>query len=269
MMNKLPESTKRLMGNRRRSNKYLLLLLFLILLWFPGYFLYQYTLGLAGGKSASTVVKAKGSLHSWVDKLLGEKDVSLLEQQKADVLKENAVLKEQIRLSGVQFRNEDIKSIYNIVELEVIGNDNFLDTPLLYLFGGVDKGLRRGLPVLNEQGIFVGSIKESQAKLSTAILTPNHESRVGARIAGTDWNGILEGNRDLRAVLEMLPLDSQFKEGDQVVTDNRNPDIPAGILLGTVSLAKESDDHLFREAVLDLPFESKKLNKVWIITGRK
>jgi len=268
-MNHLPDSTRRLIGNRRRSNKYLLLFLLLILLWFPGHYLYQYSFGWLSAESGSSTVKTRNIVANWFGELPGEKDAAVLKEKEAALLKENSALREQIRLQGIQFKNEDFQSAYILTEIRVIGNDNFLDSPLLYLFGGKDNGLRDGLPVVNETGVMVGKVTQSQAKMALVTLTPNHSSRLGARIAGTDWNGILEGNRDLRAVLEMLPLDSQVKEGDQVVTDNQDPDIPAGILLGTVATVRESDNHLFKEAILDLPFDSKKMDKVWVITGRR
>jgi cell shape-determining protein MreC len=268
-MNQLPESTRRLIGNRKRSNRYLLLFLLLILIWFPGHYLYQYSFGFLSAESGSSAMGAKNKFFSWINNLSGNKDIATLEVKEAALLKENAALKEQIRSLGVQFKNDDFQSTNKLTEVKVIGNDNFLASPLLYLFGGKDNGLRDGMPVVDEAGVMVGKITQCQAKIALVVLTPNHLSRIGARIAGTEWNGILEGNRDLRAVLEMLPLDSQVKESDQVVTDNQDPDIPAGILLGTVSLVRESDNHLFKEAILDLPFDSKKMDKVWVVTGRK
>lgn len=215
------------------------------------------------------MIKAKNSVSGWWEKFFGKRDTALFEEEKSDLIRENALLKEKIRKNGINFEGEDLISLFNMVEVDVIGKDNFLGTPLIFIFGGDDMGLREGMPVLDSKGLILGTIKTSQQKISQAILTPNHDSRIGARIAGTDWDGIVVGNRDLRMVLEMMPLDSQFKRGDQVVTDNRNPDIPAGILIGMVSSIKESDDHLFKEAILDSPWDNKKLDKVWVITGRK
>lgn len=269
MINRIPDSTKRLLGNRKRSNKYLWLLVFFVAMWFPANFLYQYTFGLANGKSGSAIIQVKNSFSSWLNNVMGQSDFSSLNEQNQKLLQENATLKEQLRLNNIQFKSDEIQSTYTLKEFKVIGNDNFFDTPLLYLYGGSNNGIKSGLPALDTNGILVGTIDSVQTQLSVVKLTPNHNSRVGARITATEWNGILEGNRDLRAVLQMLPLESQVKNGDSVVTDNRNPDIPAGIILGTVSSVKDSDDHLFKEAILDLPYDSKKLDKVWVITGKK
>jgi len=267
--NILSNSAKRLLARKKRANKIFIFLLMILLLWFPSHLINQYSFGFVGAESGSLATQAQGFLSGWLEKMFGKEEETSLAKEKEVLLQENAALKETIRQKNIQFQDSNLSSAYNIKELKVIGKDNFLNTPLLFLFGGNDVQLKKGMPVLDQQGALLGTIKESQEKISQVILTPNHDSRVGAKIAGSDWDGILEGNRDLRAVLEMLPLDSQPKVGDQVITDNRNPDVPAGILLGTVSMVRESDDHLFKEAVLDLPWDSGKLDKVWVVVGRK
>jgi len=257
------------MGNRKRSNKFLLLFLLLIALWFPGHYLYQHSFGFLSAETASSAVGVRSAFSGWLGGVLGQKDLAALEVKEAALLKENALLKEQVRLGNIQFKNEDFRSTYNLTEAKVIGNDNFLDSPLLYLFAGRDNGLRDGMPVVSDEGVMIGKVAQCQASISQVVLTPNHQSRIGARIAGSEWNGILEGNRDLRAVLKMLPLDSIVKEGDQVVTDNQDPGVPADLLLGSVAAVQESDNHLFKEAVLDLSYDSKKMDKAWVIIGRK
>lgn len=269
MINKSSNPSNRLLGNRRKSNRYFIYIILAIIIWLPGQFIYQSSFGYFSGFWGSSLKTVNNNFFGWLEKKFSNEDTESLKNKIEKLNQENALLKENVKLNKAQFEKSEISSLYNLQEVLVIGNDNFFNTPLLFLFGGENLNIKPGSPVLDDKGSLIGTVKESQAKLSQVILTPNHESRIGAVIAGTEWNGILEGNRDLRAVLEMLPLESNIKEGDQVVTDNRNPVIPAGILLGTITLVKESDDHLFKEALLDLPYNSKKLNKVWIITGRK
>jgi len=270
MNNVLSDSTRRLLGKRRRSSKHLLLILLVaVILWLPNNFINQYSFGFVGGESGNLAITTKNSVSEWWEKLFNKENVASFEEDKINLMRENAMLKEQIRKSGINFEGGNLSSLFNLAEVGVIGKDSFLGTPLIFIFGGGNIGLREGMPVLDNRGSLLGTVKTSQQKISQVILTPNHDSRIGARIAGTDWDGIVEGNRDLRMVLEMLPLDSQIKKGDQVITDNRNPDIPAGILIGTVATMGESDDHLFKEAILDSPWETKKLDKAWVVIGIK
>jgi cell shape-determining protein MreC len=135
--------------------------------------------------------------------------------------------------------------------------------------GGENKGFNKGLAVLDENGVLVGLIKKSEGRFSEIYLLYNHASRVGAKLAGTEWNGVLQGSRNLRGVLAMLPLESDIHEGEEVITDNRNPAIPPNILIGSVAFVRDSEDKLFKEVVLNLFADSKNLTKVWIVTGHK
>jgi len=162
-MNRLPDSTRRLMGNRKRSNRFLLLFLLLILLWFPGHYIYQHSFGFISADVASSAGGARNTFFSWLGNVLGQNGSTGLEMKEAALLKENALLKEQMRISNIQFKNEDFRSIYNLTETRVIGNDNFLDSPLLYLFAGKENGLRDGMPVVNEEGIMIGKTIQCQA----------------------------------------------------------------------------------------------------------
>ena len=263
--NLLFDSTRIVNRRKKRAIIYFIIFIVAFVLWFPGTWPNQNSFSLLGGEVGVLINRVKNSFTGREDDSPNNK----LEKQNLALMQENASLKEKIRDNSIQFGIDSVKTDYTIVEARVIGKDSFFDIPLLHLLAGTDKGLREGLPVLDPNGVLIGTIKESQEKISQVVLTPNHESRVGAKIAGSDWDGVVEGNRDLRAVLEMLPLESRVKEGDQVVTDNRNPNIPEDLIIGSVGLIKESDDHLFNQAVLDLPWDSNNLDKVWVIVGRK
>lgn len=248
---------------------YSAIIIIAFILWFSGGWLSQNSFSYLSGIIASLGNLTQIRLRGWADDSFGNVEINKLKNENVVLMQENASLKERFRNISLQFEDNSLKSNYSLTEARVIGKDNFFNTPIIHILSGTEDGLRDGLPALNLSGVFIGTIKHSQEKTSQVILTPNHESRVGARIAGTEWDGIVEGNRDLRAVLEMLPLPNKVELGSQVVTDNRNPDIPEGLLIGTVALTKESDDYLFNEALLDLPWNSNNLDKVWIITGRK
>jgi cell shape-determining protein MreC len=248
---------------------YFIIVVVVFILWSSGSWLNQYSFSYLSGLTASLSNFTRISLYTSLDEQFGNAQENQLAKENLALLQENVFLKEKIRSNAIQLEDNDLKTNYFLTEAKVIGRDSFFNVPIIHVLSGTDRGIRDGLPVLNSNGVLIGTIGSSQEKTSKVILTPNHESRIGARIAGTDWDGIVEGSRDLRAVLEMLPLESKVEAKNQVVTNNRNPDIPEGLLIGTVALIKESDDYLFNEAVLDLPWNSKNLDKVWIITGRK
>ncbi|MBM3256568.1 MAG: rod shape-determining protein MreC [Candidatus Moranbacteria bacterium] len=238
-------------------------------LWYSGNILYQYSFGYLTGKVGKFFSSIKRDFPSRLNRDSSNNELNELKASNAKLAQENARLKEELRRNSVKFSPGAAFSAYNFVEAPVIGNDNFFDTPLLMIEGGRNKGVEKGMAVLDENGVLVGLIGKSEERFSEVKLLSNHASKVGAKIAGTSWNGVLEGSRNLRGVLTMLPLESEISEGVEVVTDNRNPAIPPDILIGSVAFARESEDKLFKEAVLNLFSDSKKLSKIWIITSRK
>lgn len=270
MSNNLLFDSSRINNQKRRNVVvYLIILILALLIWLPGSWFNQSFFSFISGKLSGLFSSGTSSLVNWSSKSSDNSEVVRLKDENLALLQENASLKEKIRDNSSQFGFADISDKYNLVETKIIGKDSFFNTPLLYIMAGKNQGLREGLPVLDPEGDLIGTLRNCQEKISQVVLVANHESRLGARVAGTDWDGIVEGNRDLRAVMEMLPLESKIKKGDQVITDNKNPDIPEGLVIGSVDLIKESDDHLFNQAVLELPWNSKNMSKVWIIIGRK
>ena len=260
------ELKKTPMRSRRKwPIKYILAFFVLIILLFSNNFLYQYSFGFLGSKislffsNLELIISSAGS-NQKIDDLVRENQ---------RLLSENASLKEKSQMREITQKKEEVVRDFNVEEAEVIGRENFFSTPILLINKGLVQKVKPGMVAIDELGAMVGKVKESSQKMSYVILTPNIESRIGAFVAGTEVGGILEGNKNLRAVLEMLPIESKVEANQEVVTDNSNPDIPAGLLLGKITEAKESSDHLFKEAVLSLPWESQKIRKVWIITARK
>lgn len=254
---------------RRKIFFWMVILITAVLFWYSRSFARVYFVDVLSVNLSGFLVHARNSALSGFSRGSHTEKINALAQENAKLAQENALLKDQMKEQKIQFFSQSILGGYNLIETKVIGNDNFLATPTIYISGGNEKGIEKNMAVLNENGSLVGIINESQNKISIVILLSHHNSRVGAKIAGTSWDGVVKGSRDLRAVLEMLPLESDIKTGDEAVTDNRNPDIPANLLLGKVAFVRESDDRLFKEAVLDLPYDSKNLSKVWVVTGRK
>lgn len=258
----------------RRKNKFQIkgvifwIFILMIFIWFLGKFFYQSSFGFVGGKFNEFIFQLEGKRLFLGEDLLNQ-ELQKIKEENLRLIQENVIMKEKVKDEQNNLSVAEVLKDLSLEEVSVIGNDNFLDTPSLIVLGGEDKKIQSGMAVLDQGGALIGLIKKSEAKISQIILLNNNESRVGARIAGADWDGVVEGNRNLRAVLTMLPSESQIKKGDEVITDNRNPLIPQGLLLGTVNEMKESEDRLFKEAILDLPYSSKKLTKVWVIVGRK
>ncbi len=258
-----------LQKKRKWPIKYILVFFVLLGLLFTNNSLYQYTFGYLGNKLSFLGTQIKEKLSQVNEKLVNSNDLETLRLENERLMRENSQLKENILSNGIVLQNENVATNFNLEEADVIGKDNFFDAPILMINQGEEQQIRPGMAVVDDTGIMIGKIQRTTRSTSYIALTSNITSRITAIIAGTDYNGVLEGSKNLRALLEMLPIESKIDTNAEVVTDNTDPGVPSGLLLGKVSEVKESDDRLFKEAVLDLPWDGKKIRKVWIIKDRK
>ncbi len=181
-------------------------------------------------------------------------------------MEENALLKEKIFEAGIQIA-DDFTKRFKAEEIIVTGKESFSNQPLLFALKKPEAIIGSGMAVVDKNGFLVGVTDKTENRTLQILLAQNHRFRVGAKIAGTEWSGVISGSHDLRAVLEMLPLETAPEPKAPVITDNSNPYIPAGISIGTLTQVSESDDHLFKEALIDLPWKSESFSKLWVITG--
>ncbi len=114
-------------------------------------------------------------------------------------------------------------------------------------FYTVDKGSRDGVerndPVISSDGIF-GRVYQV-GKSSSVILPLNHPiSSVSARIVETREVGVVEGTREEKLMLRLIPKESKVSIGNIVVTSGLGKIFPEGLLIGTVFSVKEDPNRL-------------------------
>lgn len=251
---------------KRKSRSLVLtisLVLLLIFLWSGQNWLYQSSFGLVGSKVSGWFL---GMRSFFIDRQSEQSSESLLRQENQKLIEENAKLKEELLEKGTS-PEKGFSERFKIEEINVTGKESFFGQPLLFALKRADLPIRSGLAVVDKNGFLVGLTDQADARTLQIVLAQNHHFRVGAKVAGTDWTGVVAGSHDLRSVLEMLPLEASIEPGAPVVTDNSNPEIPAGISIGKLAQVSESDDHLFKEALLELPWKSESFLKLWVVTG--
>ncbi len=243
---------------------FLFFFIFLIFIWFNQNKIYQHSLGLVGSKISGFFLKAR-SLFS-----IGREadELEKLKEENKILIEENAKLKEKSADAETKIE-QSLFDRFNLEEIEVIGKESFFNQPLLFALKKPDSAMKSGLAVVDKKGFLVGVTDQVNLRTLQVVLAPNHHFRIGAKIAGSDWTGVVAGSHDLRSVLEMLPLETQPEPAAQIITDNSNPDIPMGIPIGSLAQISESDDHLFKEALIDLPWKSESFLKLWVVVGRK
>jgi len=124
--------------------------------------------------------------------------------------------------------------------------------------------------VIDQYGNLVGVVVEVGLNWSlvSTILDPDVE--VGARIARTDDNAVLEGDFSLmlegQAKLAYLPANTQLVSGDQVTTSGLGGVYPAGLMVGTIRTLYTAADGLNRYAVVTPAADMEDIRYVYVIT---
>lgn len=118
----------------------------------------------------------------------------------------------------------------------------------------IDKGAKDGLmpqmPVLAlAEGVgvaLVGQVVEVYRNFSKVILLTDPSFAADVKLLRTQDRAILRGKAEPQAALEFLPLYSQAKAGDLVVTSGQDLLFPPGLVVGELRALKKDPQGLFQ-----------------------
>jgi len=178
-------------------------------------------------------------------------------------LREQAAEQEVLR-ALLGFAREQPANRY--VAARVIGRDTSPFLRYLLLDQGSDAGVRRGMPVVSENGL-VGRISEVSASAAKVQLIIDPQSAINARVQETRAEGVLIGQPTGELTLTYLAQDALVKAGDLVVTSGLGGGFPANILAGRVVSVRKRDYELYQTATVLPRVDFGKLEIVLIIAN--
>ncbi len=193
------------------------------------------------------------------------KENNELKQQISALTEEaNRYLEESIQYHRLKIQlefaeqNQD-KKIFS----EVIGEsiDNFHQTWQINC--GSECGVKRNFAVILKEGV-VGRIQAVTPYQSTVQLILDRRSRFPVILQRTRTKGLVYGTSD-GLELRRIPLRSDVKEGDRVVTNGLSGLFPKGILVGTVTEVTYHEYELFQTAKLKPAVEFDNIEGVFVI----
>jgi rod shape-determining protein MreC len=148
----------------------------------------------------------------------------------------------------------------------VIGRDTSPFLNYLILDQGSDSGIRRGMPVISQNGL-VGRISEVSSTASKVELIVDPESAINARIQESRSEGVLVGQSSGELQLTYLSQDASVKPGDIVVTSGLGGSFPAEILIGRVVSVHRRDYEFYQTAVIEPRNDFSRLELLLVITN--
>jgi len=174
-----------------------------------------------------------------------EAEVSKLQAQIIELQQQTADLQVLAALLG--FVREHPEHQYRTAA--VIGRDTNPFLRYVIINRGSDDGLRRGMPVVAEQGL-VGRVAAVTAGAARVQLITDPESAVNVLIQPSGAEAVINGSITGDLNLEWIPQAAEVQTGDLVLTSGWGGNYPANILVGQISSTSQRPFELFQTAQL-------------------
>lgn len=166
------------------------------------------------------------------------------------------------RLKALLSFKETLKT--NSVAAHVIATDgsNWSDTILL------DKGEKDGIKVnsavVSSDGL-VGRVVEVGGTIARVLLITDPDSKVAGLVQSNRESGIVEGIGNNRCRIKYLPLNSDVKKDDVVITSGLSEIAPKGIAIGRVLEVTRDPGGLYMCGILQPHVDLQKIEEVLCI----
>ncbi len=223
------------------------------------------------------------SSQSWIssrylavqDFLTVPRDVIALRQQNASLQADVARLQAQVvqlqqQVSETQalaalvnFSRSSPESKYTAAS--VIGRDPSPFLHYIIVDKGSNDGLRRGMPVVTDQGL-VGRVDAVISSAARVQLITDPASVVNVRLEKADREAVLVGNISSDLSLDLIPQDVALEPGDVVLTSGLGGGYPTDLIVGQVLSVRKRDSDLFQQAIIQAVVDFTELKIVLIIT---
>jgi rod shape-determining protein MreC len=170
----------------------------------------------------------------------------------AEIEEENKFLREQSNF----LEKKNFKGVF----ARVIGKSADLSLNALVLDKGSSDGVKKGQPVIADDGVLIGKIFKVESVTSLVLLLNDDFSKIAAAIANQSKTiGLVEGEYGLGIKMNFIPPEEKVAEGDLVVTSGLEAGVPRGLVIGAVSSVVKKPESLFQQASIKSPAELGKL----------
>lgn len=225
------------------------------------------------------VYNINNGAKNFVDFFLNFSEVKETNKKLAE---ENNELKDELAsYSDLKEENERLRSLldftnqkeqYNYIATNIIGYapSGIIDGYIIDK--GQDNGIEKGMAVIASDGL-VGQVTSvgSNWSIIQCIINENIAVSVTSKNSGEN-TGVLTGyidskNRNLARV-NYLPIDSNIKEGDEILTSGLGEVYPKDIRVGKVISVEEDKVNVMKSAVIEPYVDFNKLEELLIIVPK-
>lgn len=225
--------------------------------------------------SAGAVTSAVYDVSSNVTGYINLRDINEdLQRRNATLEAEAVALHQQVRQLRQQLLQDSLRGLdtlgrFDFIIASVINNSVIHPYNYITLDKGRADGLKPDMGVMDQNGV-VGVVNVVSERHSRVISLLNPNFRLLCKLRGNDAFGSLvwDGKRPSEAILEDLPKQVKFGEGDTIVTSGYSAMFPEGIPVGVIMGATRGKDDNFNTLRIKLLTDFTTLSTVKVISNR-
>ncbi len=230
------------------------------------------------------VTKPLTAVQTWVSSqyfgvesfLTASQDIQEVRQQNTELEAENARMQAQI--VELQQQLVEFKILSALLEFaranpehqylgaSVIGRDPSPFLNYIIINRGSDDGLRRGMPVVTQNGL-AGRVVQVTASGARVSLITDPATRINVRIEPSRSAGVLSGTITGDITLEQIPQDADVQPGNLILTSGLGGTYPSNIIVGQVTSVRSRENALFQSASVQPVTDFTDLSIVLVITN--
>lgn len=224
-----------------------------------------------------------------------------LEKENENLKQENEkLLSELASLNNLKSENKALLDAmscdqgegFNLILTNVIGLESGQD--FIVIDKGSEDGISENMPIIDQERVLFGKVFQVYKNFSRVMLISNKDSVLDVKIQKIepidavaaeintetqpddkpvletkDIFGAIKGSGALGVYLDLVPLNSEIKEGDVLVTSALENIFPKDLLVGRVVKQNKDDLKPFLTAEVNPFFSVQNLNKLFVITNYK
>jgi rod shape-determining protein MreC len=218
-------------------------------------------------RAAASVQDGTAELWSGFTELRGVRDENKELRKELEHLKgQNSQLREAAsateRLTALlEFKKQ---ADLSMVAAQVIGRDTGNWYRTIILNKGESDGFQSDMGVITSEGV-VGRIVKTTAATSVVLLVTDPNNAIAGLVQRTRDEGIVEGTTIGLARMKYIPLLSNARAGDRVVTSGLVGGFPRGLAIGTITRIDKDEGALFQFAEMVPEVDVNRVEEVLVI----
>ena len=208
---------------------------------------------------------------------------SKVKQENEELAAKNAELENKlVEYNRMKDENTTLREMFDYSQANQ--NYNYLGCNIVGYSGGnisngyvIDKGTNDGVKkdmiVITPQGL-VGKVTKSESNYSIVQTILNENIAVASMVESTrETTGILQGNTDNKnknlTILSNIPIDSEIKEGDVILTSGLGGMYPQEIRIGEVVSVEVDSVGIMKKAVVKPYVDFNKLEELFVVVPKE